>query len=258
MRSDCQDMTDLIRHENPDGGSSVVLVCEHASSCIPPEYEHLGLSEDQRQSHVVWDPGAMPVAMRLSETLDAALIAATVSRLIYDCNRPPNSSDAMPARSEVIDIPGNAGLSQADRDRRTSTYYEPFRSALAERIAQTENPVIVTVHSFTPVYHGRARDVEIGVLHDSDSRLADAMLEIAGRHSKADVRRNQPYGPEHGVTHTLREHALPGGHPNVMLEIRNDLIRTEAEQHEMADMLARWIADAFVRIDVPGDVKCSA
>ncbi|TKZ20845.1 N-formylglutamate amidohydrolase [Shimia litoralis] len=241
---------------NPVGLSSVLLVCEHASSFIPAEFNSLGLQDELCKSHVAWDPGALAVAQRLADNLDASLVASGVSRLVYDCNRPPTAPDAMPARSEIIDIPGNLGLSFAERNHRVQAYYEPFQRALKSKIAKTANPVIVTIHSFTPVYHGQQRAVEIGVLHDTDTRLADAMLALAADHTQANVRRNQPYGPEHGVTHTLIEHAIPDDHFNVMLEIRNDLIRTDAEQIRMADMLAGWIVAAFASLNAQGSVEC--
>jgi len=249
---------DSVERVNPGGSSSVVLVCEHASNRIPEQYDNLGLSDAARQSHIAWDPGAMAVARHLSQRLDAVLIAGTLSRLIYDCNRPPDAPDAIPERSEAFDVPGNTGLTPHQRAHRVGTVYQPFRAALARTVAQAKTPVIVTIHSFTPVYLGQRRAVEIGVLHDNDRRLADAMLDIAPRHTDADVQRNQPYGPEHGVTHTLREHALPGGHLNVMLEIRNDLIATDANQRAMAGMLAIWIADAFARTHTKGAVTCTA
>ena len=112
--------------------------------------------------------------------------------------------------------------------------------------------MLVTVHSFTPVYHGRPRAVEIGVLHDADSRLADALLDTAAAHTTADVQRNAPYGPGDGVLHTLHEHALPHGLLNVMLEIRNDPIADAPAQRSMAYMLAGWRSDAFTRVDTRG------
>lgn len=243
---------------NPDGRSSVVLVCEHAAHDIPASFQGLGLSPAASKSHVAWDPGAMAVAQHMSDALDAVLVAATVSRLVYDCNRPPQAPGAMPTLSEVVEITGNIGLSVAEKAARTQTYYVPFHNALADRIARTDNPVVVTIHSFTPVYFGKARSVEIGVLHDTDTRLADAMLDCAARHTNHDVQRNQPYGPEHGVTHTLKEHAIAHGHLNVMLEIRNDLIQTKAEQHAMGAMIAAWVAQAFAKINAQGAVQCVA
>lgn len=243
---------------NVDGSSSVVLVCEHASSNIPAAYKGLGLSPQNRESHAAWDPGALAVAEQMSDLLDAALIASRVSRLVYDCNRPPDAPDAMPARSEVIDIPGNATLSQAERAARADAIYRPFHAALSRQVQRTAHPVIVTVHSFTPVYFGQKRSVEIGILHDSDTRLADAMLATAAAHTDANVQRNQPYGPEHGVTHTLQQHGVAGGHLNVMLEVRNDLIATAPQQKAMGDLIAGWLADAFGRTQAPGDVQCRA
>lgn len=246
----------FVLSENPDGSSSVVLVCEHASHFIPDCFDGLGLSQQAGESHVAWDPGALAVATRMTVVLDAALIASDVSRLVYDCNRPPTAQDAIPERSEIYDIPGNKNLTQTDRDARTETFYRPFQLALQRSMKSTDNPILVTIHSFTPVYHGASRSVEIGVLHDSDARLADAMLQLPQARAAYDVQRNQPYRVEDGVTHTLREHAIKDGHLNVMLEIRNDLIKTEEQQVAMADMLAGWIESACAYLKAPGVVQC--
>lgn len=250
------DKNDVVTVLNAEGRSPIVVVCEHASCFIPPALNDLGVSADDLQSHAAWDPGALPVAKGLSDRLNAKLIASEVSRLVYDCNRPPSAPDAMPHQSEAIKVPGNVGLSAVQRQDRVDKYYEPFRTTLAEAIAATTSPVIVTVHSFTPTYFGQKRAVEIGVLHDTDTRLADVMLETASQFTKVLVLRNDPYGPEHGVTHTLKEHALENGHLNVMLEVRNDLIQTNQQQDEMADCIAKWLADALVRLKVGGAVTC--
>lgn len=257
-RNDTTTPQRYVLSENSAGSSSVVLVCEHACHHIPEQFNGLGLSPDASKSHAAWDPGAMAIAQILARQLDAPLIASGVSRLVYDCNRPPDAPDAMPSRSELIGVPGNIDLSQADRDVRTDAFYRPFQATLRERIQQTNSPIIVTIHSFTPVYHRQNRAVEIGVLHDQDTRLADALLETAKAHTAMNVQRNQPYGPDDGVTHTLREHAINAGHHNVMLEIRNDLIETPQQQQAMGDMVVRWIVDACALINADGVVKCRA
>lgn len=251
-------MTHPVRLENAAGASSAVIVCEHASHFIPPEYDCLGLDCEAALSHAAWDPGALGVTRRLAEVLDAATLTGTISRLVYDLNRPPSAHDATPLKSEQIAVPGNVGLTDADRARRVSDVYVPFQEALKTQLAKTKNPVLITVHSFTPIYHGQPRAVEIGVLHDADTRLADAMLAISDKHTSLNVQRNSPYGPEHGVTHTLREHAIRDGRPNVMLEIRNDLIKTDTQQVHFADMIAAWAAEAFEAIGIEGDLRCKA
>jgi len=176
--------------------------------------------------------------------------------LVYDCNRPPDAPDAMPSKSEIFDIPGNAHLSQSERDSRVKTFYRPFQLAVRRLMERVNDPILVTVHSFTPVYHGKKRSVEIGILHDKDARFADAMLETANDHTNAIVRRNKPYGPEDGVTHTLKEHGINGGYYNVMLEIRNDLIKTTQQQDSMAKVIAGWIVDTCMALKVSGSIQC--
>ncbi len=231
--------------ERETARSPFVLVCEHASALIPEVFQGLGLSEALREAHIAWDPGALELARCLSERLHAPLLAGGISRLVYDCNRPPDSLGAVPQKSEIYDIPGNANLSEQALKDRADGVYHPFHTALEELIGgRDEAPVLVTVHSFTPVYNGQVRDTEIGILHDEDARMADAMLTSAGRQGRWRVVRNSPYGPEDGVTHTLQRHALPNGLLNVMIEVRNDLLAAPQDRAELARLLGEWITSA--------------
>lgn len=253
VRSDILTVADgePVAVENAAGQGSVLLVCEHASRLLPQRVGDLGLDPDALSSHIAWDPGALAVALRLSRLMDAVLVHQRFSRLIYDCNRPPESPAAMPEKSEIYEIPGNQGLSVAERYARTAALYVPFHDRISalveERRARGQATVLVTVHSFTPVYLGQRREVEIGILHDDDSRLADRML-AATTDGPYRVMRNEPYGPQDGVTHTLRLHALPGGLLNVMIEVRNDLIMDEAGQDKAADYLAALLGAGLVDI----------
>lgn len=233
---------DVLEVINAEGAGDIVFVCEHASNAIPAEFDQLGLSNELIDSHIAWDPGAMSVARRLNELFDGVLVAPRISRLVYDCNRPPEAVDAIPFNSEVHMIPGNVDLSAAEKKCRVEMVYEPFQKALKETIdiALQKKPAsfLVTIHSFVPTYKGQKRDVEIGVLHDEDTRLADCILAETIMHSDFAIERNEPYGPEDGVTHTLCQHGLSKGMPNVMIEIRNDLISDVKGVDRMANYLA--------------------
>jgi predicted N-formylglutamate amidohydrolase len=237
--------------DNPAAASGLVFVCEHASNLLPRSAGDLGLPPEALSSHIAWDPGALEIARRICVALDGLLVHQRFSRLIYDCNRPPESPAAMPEKSEIYAIPGNQDLSPAERYARTAALYVPFHDRIAAEIARIAGeggkPVIVTVHTFTPIYFGKPREVEIGILHDTDSRLADAMLEAAAG-GPYRVERNSPYGPEDGVTHTLRLHALPQGFANVMIEVRNDLVRDEAGLEAISAYLADLISGALERV----------
>lgn len=240
---------DPVGVDNPDGRGDVLLVCEHASSRLPEAYSDLGLPADALVSHIAWDPGALAVSRLMAKNLDAVLIHQRFSRLIYDCNRPPESPAAMRDVSEVFRIPGNENLSEAEKARRTAALYLPFQGRIAEEIAARTQAgratVLVTVHSFTPIFHGEKRAVEIGILHDSDSRLADRMLTAAADTRLYRIARNEPYGAADGVTHTLEVHALPAGLLNVMIEIRNDLIEDEIGQGVAADFLTGLLRESL-------------
>ncbi|WP_295807791.1 N-formylglutamate amidohydrolase [uncultured Nitratireductor sp.] len=240
--------------ERAGGRSPVILVCEHASRRIPRALSTLGAKPETLTSHAAWDIGALATAQKLSALLDAPLIHQRFSRLVYDCNRPPEAMDAIPEMSEVHAIPGNRTLAEQARRQRVTEIYEPFRQAVADLIATRTGPaklpVIVTIHSFTRVYFGIARHRAIGLLHDRDRRLADAMLQLAEGQGIANALRNYPYGPEDGVTHTLRLHAVQNGLLNVMIEYCSDLIETAAGQDEWAKRTARLLETALERFHV--------
>lgn len=240
--------------ENRAGSSDIILICEHASSDIPAAWGDLGVSDKARFSHIAWDPGALDVAKSLSRLLDACLVYAPVSRLVYDLNRAPDQDSAMPAQSEIYEIPGNRSISAEERARRTHLIYVPFHDDLhieiARRIAMGRRPVLVTIHSFTPVYYGKQREVEFGIIHDTEDRLAVQVLNHAPSGVKAAL--NEPYSAADGVTHTLRLQANPYRLMNVMLEIRNDLIATPQSAEAFAKGLAPCLTAALESVQTLG------
>jgi predicted N-formylglutamate amidohydrolase len=154
----------------------------------------------------------------------------------------------MAERSETHEISGNKNLSAAQRLARTKALYLPFhdrlRGVIALRLALGLQPILVTVHSFTPIYHGQKRAMEFGVIHDQDPRLAQALLARAKDHLGLITKLNEPYSAADEVTHTLALQATPYAIANVMLEVRNDLIATKAQQADLSARLAPILQDA--------------
>jgi predicted N-formylglutamate amidohydrolase len=233
---------------NETGTSPYVLVCEHASNRLPKKLGNLGLSPGDLQRHIAWDIGAEGVSRLLSKLLDAPLAMQRYSRLAYDCNRPPESEGAMPVLSEATEIPGNKGLSAADKMDRIEAIYRPFHNGLAHlmdtRASAGKATSIVTIHSFTKTYKGRDRAVELGILFDRDARIADKLIK---GFPNIDARLNEPYGPRDGVMHTINLHAAPRGLKSVMIEIRNDLIANERGQNEWAQRLSLPLIQAITK-----------
>lgn len=144
--------TPAVQIINESAVGPFVFVCEHASNRIPAAYNHIGISKSAQKSHAGWDIGAMELSVALSNKLASPLVSSTVSRLIYDCNRAPDSDTAIVQQSETETIPGNLDLSQEQRSQRVAHVYHPFTKALSGlldwRMAKNIDTCLVTVHSF--------------------------------------------------------------------------------------------------------------
>jgi predicted N-formylglutamate amidohydrolase len=237
---------------NADGASPHVLVCEHASNRIPKALGTLGLKDEDLKRHIAWDIGAEGTARILARLLDAPLILQRYSRLVFDCNRPPESEGAMPALSEVFDIPGNRNLTPSARLARTTEIARPFHHAietfLDARASAGKHTILTSVHSFTPVYKGKPRDLDVGFLFDRDAWLANFLIKAFPAEK---ARLNEPYGPKDGVMYLMNQHASPRGLKHVMIEIRNDLIADHAGQNTWANYLTVPLAQAAIKLANP-------
>jgi len=234
---------------NGEGQSRVLLVCEHASNHIPERYAGLGMTDAAKISHAAWDPGAQAVAERLSALLDAPLVVSTVSRLVYDCNRPPTSSGAIRAVSEQIIVPGNEALTTLDQIERVETVYEPFTRTVADTIKSFKTPpILVTIHSFTRTYNDRVREVDVGMIHDAHAKLAATMVDLSGARLGLNYALNMPYSKADEVAHTLEMHGTKNGLINVMIEVCNDLIETPEQQDEISQMLAELLSVSLAKL----------
>jgi len=229
--------------DNPDGRGPFVFVCDHASNWVPPSLKGLGLPPGELERHIAWDPGALELARRLSDLLDAPLVHATVSRLVLDVNRDPTHHGSVVTRSEDTDIPGNHAISAEDRARRVQSIYQPYHHALAavieQSVARNPTPQIVSIHSFTPIYRKEQRPWHIGVLSGDDKRLAQPLLELLRGDGEFHVGDNQPYAPTDGVYHTLERHCASRNLRSVLLELRADLIADDESRNQWALRLSR-------------------
>ncbi|QDC11538.1 N-formylglutamate amidohydrolase [Oceanicola sp. D3] len=223
-------------------------MCEHASRDFPQPWGDLGLSPEAAESHAAWDIGALDVSRALAALLDSPLVSACASRLVYDLNRPLEADDAIPVQSEIYEVPGNAGLSPQERALRHRALHDPFHDRLAEVLDSRQRDALVTIHSFTPVYRGKRREVELGFLYHEDSRMAEAALEVEQAKGSYRAALNEPYAASDGVTYTLRKHGEARGLPSLMIEIRNDLIDTEARARDMAVHLMPALAAAIAAV----------
>lgn len=243
-------VTRAVAVENAEGTGPFVFVCDHASNFFPPPYDtSLGLSEAEKAEHIAWDPGALGVARQLSKRLNAPLVFTTISRLVIDCNREETRADLIPCLSETTQIAGNRDLSADEKAFRLNLVHRPFHKAidkvLNQRLDRGIPTALVSVHSFTPVYKGKTRPWEIGLISESDRSLADPVLQALRIRGDLTVGDNQPYAPSDGVYYTIRRHGESRQLPCLMIEIRNDEVKTSEQEDHWAELLGPVLSGAL-------------
>lgn len=231
--------------EHAHGASAFLLLCDHAGTRIPRSLDSLGLTAEEVQRHIGWDIGAAATAHQLADALDATLILQPYSRLVIDCNRPPQSPESIVSISERTRIPGNQVVSATDADQREREIFAPYHARIRDELdarRQRGRPtVLVAIHSFTPVYHGQKRPWHVGVLYNRDGRLARALGTVLRAEAGLIVGDNEPYSVSDDTDYSIPEHGERRGLLHVELEIRQDLIADAAGQQQWALRLARLL-----------------
>ncbi|PIT03082.1 N-formylglutamate amidohydrolase [Bradyrhizobium nitroreducens] len=247
-------------HEvNASGTSPFLLTSDHYGRALPRALGDLGIAESELVRHIGWDIGIAGVADRLAEMLDAHLIAQRYSRLVIDCNRPPAAASSIPVISEATAIPRNEGISDRERAARRREIFEPYHdrigAAIDTRLHDRRPTVLVSLHSFTPVYAGVARPWHIGALYNRDTVLPHLLLKHLRGQGDLVVGDNEPYAVSDLTDYTIPVHGEGRGLVNTGIEIRQDLIADHAGQQQWAERLARILGEIEVelRTELPVD-----
>lgn len=226
-----------------------LVLCDHASNHVPEFVNDgtLGVAAGDMSRHIAYDLGAAGVTRALAELLDGPAILSRFSRLVIDPNRGEDDPTLIMQLYDGTIIPGNRGLSALDASERLRRCYRPYHDAIAEVAATRSAPVLVSIHSFTPQLKGRPpRPWQIGILYSSDTRFAHPLMARLNAEPDLSVGDNQPY-IGHLPGDTIARHAIAQGRANVLIELRNDLIKTEAEQRAWALRLAPILMETLAR-----------
>ncbi|MFZ5673795.1 MAG: N-formylglutamate amidohydrolase [Pseudomonadota bacterium] len=227
---------------NGEAASDFFLICEHAGRLLPRGAGSLGLPETELTRHIAWDIGARDVATALADRLAAPLFMQRYSRLFCDCNRKPHVASFAPEVSEATVIPGNRGLREADRQRRAEAVFWPFHNAVTKaldrRLAQKRLTLLVTIHSFTPVFLGKNRPWQVGVMFRKDKFFAPQVTQWLTDNTDFTVGINEPYKVSDD-DYTVPVHGEGRDLPHVEFEIRNDLIPDRQAAGKWANLLAQ-------------------
>lgn len=233
-----------------DAGPGFLVICDHASNALPPDYGTLGLAPSEFSRHIAYDIGAAGVARKLARALGAPAVLARFSRLLVDLNRGPDDPTIVMKLSDGAIVPANRDV-DASRDadefaRRIAMFHAPYHAAIAAALTRAEEagvvPVVLSVHSFTPSWRGRARAWHTGILWDRDDRVPAPLIAGLRAEPGLVVGDNEPYTGRL-KNDCLYRHGTARGFPHALIEIRQDLIEDEAGQAAWAARYARLVRE---------------
>jgi len=227
---------------NEGSTSPILLVCEHAGRAIPEKLGSLGLTDEQLAMHIAYDIGSEKVARKLAERFGCTLVLQRYSRLVIDCNRPPDTAQSVPPVSDGVEIPGNRDRTRFQHDARTREIFEPFAAACEAQIARQDLRYTFSIHSFTPSMNGQPRPWDIGFLYRHPKSRGSDLARLAARlWPSLVIGDNEPYRIEDETDWYIPVCAEKRQIPHSLIEVRNDHLLT----HEGCQQWAGRLHDLF-------------
>ena len=228
-----------------------VIICDHASNLVPESIAegNLGLNNIEMQRHIAFDVGAKSLAIELGNILNAPVVCSNFSRLVIDPNRGEKDPTLVMQLYDGTIIPANKNIAKQEILRRLNLFYRPYHNAIDQILAPIENPIIVSIHSFTPQLKGKKkRPWDIGLLAANDRRFHNALLGCFASDPRLCIGDNQPYiGKLPGDT--IDKHAIEKGRLNTLVEVRNDLIANNENQKTWAKIIGKNLNQAKDLLD---------
>lgn len=225
---------------NAQSKSPVIIVCDHASNAMPKAAKNLGLDAKARKMHIAWDPGTEHIGRYLARMLKAPLQLANYSRLVVDLNRGEDNADCMRDSSDHVKVPGNKGLTAAQKKARLDDIYWPYHNEITKQLdnvlARGKVPLLLSIHSFTPEMDGAHRPWHIGVMWNNQQKLSKQLVKnLRADNPALVIGENKPYSLKGaaGGKNTIERHAEGRGLPYLIVEFRQDLVggsKADAEQ----------------------------
>lgn len=220
----------------------VFVSCEHASSRLPEPWRWSSADLGLRDSHWAYDIGAGELSRELCRELGAGGVLSRFSRLLADPNRNLDSDDLFRRDADGAPVFLNQNIDVEERERRIGGYWQPYHSALDQELGHSAAPVLLAIHTFTPVYAGQAREVEVGVLFDDpEEREAVLLCQVIQRFG-FDTRLNEPYSGRGGMMYSAHRHARAHRRVALELELRQDLAVSDEARRRVTMAICAAVA----------------
>lgn len=199
----------------------ILLTCEHASEHLPAPWQWPEHDRRLLGTHWAYDLGARALTLELAQALEAPAVLSRFSRLLVDPNRDEIHDDLFRSLADGEPVLLNVGLEPDERERRIVGYHRPYHAAVDSALEASTASVLLSIHSFTPLYQGESRSVELGVLFNRDEEAAHAFGGALAQQF-TNVAYNEPWSGRMGLIYAAERHAERHGRLALELEVRQD------------------------------------
>ena len=226
--------------------NQILIIADHASNYLPKENNKLGLSNTLLNQHIAFDIGVKELSLDLSNRLKCKVIQGKYSRLLIDLNRDLTDPTVIP---EIVDrkiIPGNIGLSKSELRLRIKKIYNKYHNEIDRTIRNEKVKVILSIHSFNPIFKNKKRLLEFGILSNEDKNLSSIIIDQL-RLQKLNVGDNKPY-KGNLIGDSMYRHGLRNKLPHALIEVRNDLLSNSSKIKRVSRLLHKTISKSLTKL----------
>ena len=226
--------------------SQILIVADHASNFVPKENNKLGLPNSSLNQHIAFDIGIKELSLDLSNRFKCNIVQGKYSRLLIDLNRDLDDPTVIP---EIVDgkiIPGNIGLSKSEVQLRVTKIYNKYHHEIDRIIRNEKVKVILSLHSFNPIFKSKKRLLEFGILSNEYKNLSNIIIDQL-RFQKLNVGDNMPY-KGNLIGDTMYRHGLRNNLPHALIEVRNDLLSNASKIKRISKLLHNTIAESLKQL----------
>lgn len=222
------------------GDGPLLLTCEHASERLPERWRWPREDVRLRGTHWAYDLGAAELTHDLAEGLASAAVLSRFSRLLADPNRHEEDPSIFRDLAEGAPVMLNARITSEDRQARLDGYWRRYHDVVDREAAATGASVLLSVHTFTPVYEGNPRAMEVGVLFADEDTLGAELAEAFAAEGFV-VALNEPYSGKEGLIYAAERHAKAHGLAPLEIEVRQDLAVQPEVRARVVAALRRFV-----------------
>jgi len=231
--------------ENPN--NQVVVTCEHAFNVLPDEYSWT--EHDKRHfvdEHWGYDIGAFDMADALAKELKCVFVHSVYSRLLVDTNRSIVADTLFRKSGDGYILDLNKDMTYEEEQKRIKKYFLCYYEAIRQVSTKVNPDYILSIHSFTSMYEGQPRSLEVGVLygHESTDFANDLNEGMNNKGYRSEA--NKPYDglKTQDVVKSLVSNKKGSNRQGITFEFRNDILANKEKFVKLKEATVDVVKDA--------------